>query len=94
MPRLGFFATNPSLVPVDYAEIISGIAPRPLMVIAPSLDRHADPTAVNETMEKVTNIYGLYSTQQKVRFQTPPEINRMTEPMYAEIADFLGGVLK
>lgn len=94
MPRLGFFVSNPSGVPVDYAEIISGIAPRPLMVIAPLLDRHNDPSAVMETMEKVTDIYGLYKSQQNVRFQTPPEINRMTEPMYLEIADFFTGVLE
>jgi hypothetical protein len=45
-------------------------------------------------MEKVADIYGLYKSQQKVRFHTPPEINRMTEPMCAEIADFFTGVLE
>ena len=29
----------------------------------------------------------------RLRFETPPEINRMTEPMYGEIADFFTGIL-
>lgn len=94
MPRLGLFAARPQDVPVDYAEIMSGIAPRPLLVIAPELDRHADFSAVTSSMEKVKAIYALYGSEGKVDFRTPREINRMTESMYKEIADFFERVLK
>ena len=94
IPRLGLFANSQSDVPVDYAEIISGIAPRPLMIISPELDRHADFSAVKKTMESVMGIYDLYKMGHQVRFQTPREINRMTEPMYKDIADFFDGLVK
>lgn len=94
MPRLGLFANKPAHVPVDYAEIISAIAPRPLMVIAPVLDRHADAVAVGESMEKVSRVYGVYHQRENLRFETPREINRMTEPMYAQLAEFFQAALK
>ncbi|MGC1241261.1 MAG: alpha/beta hydrolase [Chryseosolibacter sp.] len=93
LPRLGLFANRPAEVPVDYSEIISAIAPRPLMVIAPSLDRHADFQSVQKTMEAVTAVYELYGKRSNLRFDAPPEINRMTEPMYQDIADFFTNVV-
>jgi hypothetical protein len=94
MPRLGLFANRSQDVPVDYAEIISSIAPRPLLVIGPNLDRHADFSAVTATMEKVKAVYALHGSEDSVTFQSPREINRMTESMYKDIADFFGGVEK
>lgn len=93
MPRLGLFAQKAQDVPVDYPEIISAIAPRPLMVIAPSLDRHADTQAVRKTMESVESIYDLYGQRANLRFETPPEINRMTEPMYQDVAEFFSTIV-
>ena len=94
MPRLGLYANKPSQVPVDYQEIISAIAPRPLMIIAPSLDRHADPVAVGQTMDKVGQVYGLYHKEQNLRFERPREINRLTEPMYDQLGEFFQSKLK
>ena len=94
IPRIGLFAKRPADAPVDYPEIISAIAPRPLMVIAPILDRHADSPAVQQTMESVASIYDLYGQQARLRFDTPPEINRMTEAMYQDIVDFFTAALE
>ncbi|MEX1241013.1 MAG: alpha/beta fold hydrolase [Cyclobacteriaceae bacterium] len=93
MPRLGLYANRAAEVPVDYPEIISAIAPRPLLVIAPTLDRHADFPAVEKTMEQVSSIYDLYQRRASLRFDTPPEINRMTESMYGDVVGFFKEVL-
>src|SRR5690606_32586322 len=50
MPKLGLFADSPGQVPVDYSEILSCIAPKPLLIIAPKLDRHSDPEAVKQAI--------------------------------------------
>ena len=94
MPRLGLYADHPQDVPVDFGEIISCIAPRPLMVIAPTLDRYADPEAVKNIMKPVESIYGLYGKGNNLHFQTPLEINRMTEEMNKEVAGFFEKELK
>ena len=94
IPKLGIYANHPKDVPVDYAEIISCIAPRPLMVIAPTLDRYADPVAIQKTMKPVENIYSLMGKKENLVFRTPLEINRMTEGMNKEVAAFYEGILK
>ena len=75
-------------MPVDYAEIISCIAPRPLLLLAPELDRHADGAAVRQTMQGVRRIYTLYGQQDQLQLQTPREINRLTAPLQAEMVRF------
>ncbi len=92
IPRLGFFADNPQDVPVDFGEIISCIAPRPLMIISPTLDRYTNPEAIKNTMRAIQNVYDLYGKPDQLIFQTPLEINRMTETMNGEVADFFEGI--
>jgi cephalosporin-C deacetylase-like acetyl esterase len=93
VPRLGFYASHPQDAPVDFADIASCIAPRPLMVIAPSLDRYADPAAVKNTIHQVENIYNLYGKSDKLVFKDPMEINRITSDMNQEIAGFFSGLV-
>ncbi len=87
-PRLGFYAKHPQDTPVDFAEIISCIAPRPVLVIAPSLDRYADKTAVENVMNNVQNVYKLYGKENQLDFQQPLEINRLNNEMISETVDF------
>lgn len=48
IPQLGWYAEDPEQVSLDWDEIIACIAPRPLMIIAPKLDWHADTIAVEQ----------------------------------------------
>jgi hypothetical protein len=41
VPRLGLFAEREALVPYDYEELLAGLAPRPLLLVTPELDRDA-----------------------------------------------------
>jgi dienelactone hydrolase len=93
LPRLGYFAESPAAVPVDYAEIISCIAPRPLLLLAPDLDRHADGAAVRQAVRGLRRVYALYGQQDQVQLQTPHEINRLTTAMQAEVLRFYQGAV-
>ena len=93
IPKLGFFADHPKDAPVDFGEIISCIAPRPLMIISPTLDRYADQDAVQNTMKAVENVYGLYGKKERLIFQRPLEINRMNETMNIDVANFYSNIL-
>jgi cephalosporin-C deacetylase-like acetyl esterase len=93
LPRLGSFAENPMDTPLDFGEIISCIAPRPLLVIAPAMDRYADFDEVSNTMKSVANVYRLYGKPKHLLFQTPVEINRITVAMEEEIANFYSSIL-
>lgn len=89
LPRLGFFIGQDEHLPVDFPEIISSIAPRPLYVIAPDFDRHADQERVTESMEKVGSIYRLYGTEGELRFETPYNFNIFSDSQRESIVDWL-----
>jgi len=93
LPRLGSFASNPLDVPLDFGEIISCIAPRPLMIISPKLDRYADLDEIKSTMKSVASVYELFGKPNHLLFQTPLEINRMTGDMEEAIAGFYAGII-
>ncbi len=88
IPRLGLWEDQPGSVPVDFPEILACIAPRPLMVIAPELDRHADKTAVKQCMDSVAGVYRLLGEEGNLRFDAPLEINRLTNDMRDSIVYF------
>lgn len=94
IPRLGGYADTPEKVPVDYEEILSCIAPRPLLIIAPTLDRYADNNAIKKCTEKVYSIYNIYGQTDKFRVLTPQEINRITWNMADNIVDYFQKQIK
>jgi cephalosporin-C deacetylase-like acetyl esterase len=94
IPRLGQFESNPEKVPIDFAEIISAIAPRPLMIVAPDLDRHTDLPALKNSLESVKAVYNLYDANNQLNLNYPHEINRLTIEMTREIIGFYQRQLK
>lgn len=88
IPKLGFFADQPTSVPVDFGEIVAAAAPKPMLIIAPSLDRHTDIHALQEMMEPVRHVYGLHGKEHSLILKFPAETNRMTNEMYPEVAEF------
>lgn len=88
MPRLGLFEEAPEQTPVDWGEIVSCIAPRPVMIVAPSLDRHSDPEATAAAMESVSAIYKTMNADGNFQFETPEEINRMVPEIEDNMLNF------
>ncbi len=60
LPRLGFFIGHESQIPVDYTEILAAIAPRPVVVVAPLLDRDVTQPDVHAALEQARKVYALY----------------------------------
>lgn len=89
LPRLGFFTGNESRVPVDFTEIISLLAPRPLLVIAPELDRHADPAEVTRAVDEAQSVYELLGDGEALEYNTPHEFNQLTAGQEAVIVNWV-----
>jgi dienelactone hydrolase len=88
IPNLGFWSDKPEQVPVDFPEIMMCIAPRPLMVIAPRLDRHTRFPQVENSMKPVKNVYTLLGYPQNLQVETPMEISRLTNDMRESMVKF------
>jgi hypothetical protein len=63
-------------VPVDYDEILSAVAPRPVQVIAPTLDRHAPVEDVRRAVDTARGTYRLLGRESALQLDTPEEFNR------------------
>lgn len=88
IPRLGLFADTPEKAPVDMEEIISCIAPRPVMVVAPTLDRYGDSSAIVQSVDRATRVYALHGQETGLRLYRPRDINRMSPETLAAIIGF------
>jgi cephalosporin-C deacetylase-like acetyl esterase len=89
LPKLGFFIDNENRLPVDYTEIISSIAPRPLLVISPKLDRHANAGKVNQSMEEVASVYSFLNASKNLEFKAPHEFNEFTSSQQKDLVNWL-----
>ena len=92
LPRLGFFVGNENKLPVDYTEIISSIAPRPLLIISPKLDRHANDNKVNQSIQEVASVYSFLNASKNLEFKAPHEFNEFTSSQQKELVNWLDEV--
>lgn len=81
LPRLGFFFENEARIPYDFHELIACIAPRPLLVIAPQMDKDAILQDVTYCVEQSKKIYSLYNAPGEIQIFTPDDYNRFSPEM-------------
>jgi dienelactone hydrolase len=77
LPRLGFFAGNEAKIPYDYQELIAAIAPRPVYVLQPTLDRDANPADVRAVVDQARKIFTLYNAADQLVLDEPFDYNRL-----------------
>jgi len=92
LPRLGQFIGSEARVPVDYDEILSVLAPRPLYVLAPTLDRYATASDVRSVVERTRKQYETANAPNALTFDAPVDFNRFTAAMQARVFDWLEAI--
>ena len=81
MPRLGFFEGHESKLPFDFDAALKLTAPRPVLLIAPALDRYARIADVVATVTPVA--------YQNLTFETPFDFNRFRRQTQERVFDWL-----
>ena len=71
MPKLGFYDNNIEMVPFDFHEVISLIAPRPFLIIAPQKDAGWKIDGVNEAYDRAMEVYKLLGADEKLKKYSP-----------------------
>jgi pimeloyl-ACP methyl ester carboxylesterase len=77
IPRLGFFVGHEAQIPYDYDGLIAMIAPRPMLVVEPQLDRDATVADVQSAVEQARKVYSLYGATDKLTLKQPWDYNRL-----------------
>ena len=81
LPRLGFFVKNESRIPYDYHEILASIAPRPLLIIAPTWDQYASFPDIQKCVNESVKVYEIYKEKDNMELYAPEDYNRLSDEM-------------
>jgi hypothetical protein len=81
LPRLGFFVGQEARVPYDYHEILACIAPRPVLVVAPAMDKDAVASDVRRCVSEAEKIYRLYGVPDRLQLFAPDDYSRFSTEM-------------
>jgi dienelactone hydrolase len=89
LPRLGFFAKNQDRIPVDFDDVLACIAPRRLLVIAPTQDRHHPASVVQQLITSAGSKANGAASTNWLTFEQPNTYNHYTAAMQQDVADWL-----
>ncbi len=81
LPRLGFFVGHEARVPYDYHEVLASIAPRPVLVIAPTMDKDAVLEDVKVAVAEAEKVYQLYDAAERLQLLVPDDYSRFSDEM-------------
>lgn len=93
-PRLGFFAGNESHLPYDFENIISLIAPRPVLIVQPTMDREVNSGEVKTTVEQAKTVYNLNGAGDKLELYAPDDYARLTTVMQNNSIEWMKNNIK
>jgi pimeloyl-ACP methyl ester carboxylesterase len=89
IPRLGFFVDHEDRVPFDFDEVLASVAPKPALVVAPTLDRYARVADVQREVEASKKIYALLGHSEALQIVTPVDINSFNGRIQQTAYDWL-----
>ena len=81
LPRLGAFVGHEANIPYDYDELVATLAPRPVYVVQPQMDRDATAADVHAAMERARKVYALDHASEALALDEPNDIARFSGPM-------------
>src|ERR1035438_6663711 len=89
IPRLGFFLGHEDRIPYDFDGLIAAIAPRPVLVVEPTMDRISPPADVRAAVEQARRVYALYNAGDKLALVEPKDYTRLPTPTQNWAVDWL-----
>jgi pimeloyl-ACP methyl ester carboxylesterase len=89
IPRLGFFVGQETRLPFDFDEALALLAPKPAMIVAPTLDRYAPVADVRAGVEHSRKIYRLLGVESALTLDTPVDFNRFSRNTQQRVFDWI-----
>ena len=89
IPRFGFFVGHEDRLPLDFDEVLAVTAPRPVLLVAPTLDRYARLADVQREVGQVRRAYERQGKADAFTLETPLEFNRFPVALQQRVFDWL-----
>jgi dienelactone hydrolase len=77
VPKLGLFIGREADVPYDYDDVIAAIAPRPVLIVQPSMDRDATAADVHAAVEQARQAYSRQGAAEQLGLDEPNDYQRL-----------------
>jgi len=77
IPRLGFFVGHEAQIPYDFDDLIATVAPRPVMIVEPQLDRDGSPADVRAAIERARAAYARQGSTTSLVLSEPWDYTRL-----------------
>jgi dienelactone hydrolase len=89
LPNLGIYEGHEASIPYDYDDLIAAIAPRPVYIVSPSLDRETTPADVHAAVERSRKVFGLYNASDKLVLDEPWDYSRLPNAIQDRAVDWM-----
>ena len=91
---MAWFVGQEDRIPYDYDELIASIAPRPVYVFQPKLDRDANSADVEQAVSRAKKVYNLYGAEEQLMLDEPWDYNRLPAASQDRIIKWMNDNLK
>ena len=91
LPRLGLFVGREQEIPYDYGELLAAIAPRPVLIVQPSMDRDAHPADVRAAVATARKVYAQQNAADRLGLQEPNDYQRLTNATQSAAIEWMKG---
>ncbi|GEP89091.1 Alpha/beta hydrolase family protein [Chitinophaga terrae (ex Kim and Jung 2007)] len=89
IPRLGFYEGRENSIPVDFDDVLTAVAPRPVLVVAPERDRIHGIGKVKAIVNNASAVYNKAGAGQQLSLKILDDYTRFKEPVEKEIEEWL-----
>ncbi|MEY2877694.1 MAG: hypothetical protein RLZZ15_74 [Verrucomicrobiota bacterium] len=88
-PRLGLFIGREAQLPYDYDDLLAAIAPRPVLVVQPTMDRDATPADVRAAVMQARKAYAQHNVADKLTLDEPHDYQRLPAATQSRAIEWL-----
>lgn len=85
VPRLGRFVGREARIPYDFDEVISLVAPRPVVLVQPTSDYHSDAADLRACVAAARTAYALEGRPEALRYVEVEDYNRYSRKIADEV---------
>lgn len=93
MPKLANYKGRLDQIPFDFHEMIGAIAPRSMLILAPTMDHNFRAASVDRVAQAAADVYKLYGHPDRLKVSHPEGKHDFTPEMHDEAFRFLDAVL-
>ncbi len=90
LPKLGLYEGHETDVPYDYEDLMTLVAPRPCLIVAPTQDPISNPAAIGECVDGAREQLG--EEARHLIYETPDDIRRFQRDQQDRVLEWLAEV--